>query len=242
MDYRLALMTGIDFPIDQCGLIIHQPTLKEISYVGEQDFFMGVQLLCINKAMYETPDLNLQEVSDFTIFMQLINEKNMKDKKENVKTALQILFPSYQILFTPRSILFNQEDISLIIDEGNFTSLQETLNAMLCLYQSGKQSFNPEGKKAKEIAQKLQKARERAAEMKKHEEGGEGSAFSQYLSVITVGIGSMSLQDAVNLTIYQLYDIVERYSLYVNWDLDVRSRLAGAKAERPLDNWMKSIH
>jgi hypothetical protein len=29
--------------------------------------------------------------------------------------------------------------------------------------------------------------------MKKHEEGGEGSAFSQYLSVITVGIGSMSL-------------------------------------------------
>jgi hypothetical protein len=38
----------------------------------------------------------------------------------------------------------------------------------------------------------------------------------------------MSLEDCMNLTIYQLYDLVERYMLYVNWDMDIRSRLAGA--------------
>jgi len=37
-------------------------------------------------------------------------------------------------------------------------------------------------------------------------------------------------------------DLVERYMLYTNWDLDVRSRLAGAKGEKKLDNWMKNIH
>jgi hypothetical protein len=41
MDYRLALMTGIDFPLDDCNLIIHQPSIKEISYIGEATFFMG---------------------------------------------------------------------------------------------------------------------------------------------------------------------------------------------------------
>jgi hypothetical protein len=54
------------------------------------------------------------------------------------------------------------------------------------------------------------------------------SIFSQYLSTLTVGLHSMSLEDCMNLTMYQLYDLVERYMLYVNWDLDIRSRLAGA--------------
>jgi len=30
--------------------------------------------------------------------------------------------------------------------------------------------------------------------------------------------------------------------LWVNWDLDVRMRLAGGKPEDKPDNWMKNIH
>jgi hypothetical protein len=41
----------------------------------------------------------------------------------------------------------------------------------------------------------------------------------------------MSLEDCMNLTMYQLYDLVERYMLYVNWDMDIRCRLAGGKPE-----------
>jgi len=52
----------------------------------------------------------------------------------------------------------------------------------------------------------------------------------------------MSLQDCEELTMYQLFDLVERYMLYVNWDLDIRSRLAGAKSEKQPENWMKNIH
>lgn len=45
MDFRLALMTGVDIPIPNLGLTIHQPTLKEISMLGEEDFFIGIQCL-----------------------------------------------------------------------------------------------------------------------------------------------------------------------------------------------------
>ena len=31
MDIRLALMTGVDIPIQELQLILHQPTIKEIS-------------------------------------------------------------------------------------------------------------------------------------------------------------------------------------------------------------------
>jgi hypothetical protein len=52
----------------------------------------------------------------------------------------------------------------------------------------------------------------------------------------------MSIQDMADLTIYQLYDLVERYNLYLAWDIDVRSRLAGGKPDKHPDNWMKNIH
>jgi hypothetical protein len=46
----------------------------------------------------------------------------------------------------------------------------------------------------------------------------------------------------MDLTMFQLYDLVERYMLYINWDMDVRCRLAGGKPDNQPDNWMKSIH
>ena len=51
MDIRLALMTGIDIPVPELQTAVHQPTIKEISYIGEQEFFIGLQTLSINKNM-----------------------------------------------------------------------------------------------------------------------------------------------------------------------------------------------
>lgn len=66
--------------------------------------------------------------------------------------------------------------------------------------------------------------------------------FGQYISILTVGLGSMTVNDCISLTMYQLYDLVERYSLYINWDLDIRAKLAGSTDNKPVDNWMKQIH
>jgi hypothetical protein len=52
----------------------------------------------------------------------------------------------------------------------------------------------------------------------------------------------MDLESLTNLTMFQLYDLIERYGLYVNWDIDLRSRLAGGKPDKHPDDWMKNIH
>jgi len=41
-DIRLALMTGIDIPIPECNIVIHQPTIKEISLIGEEEYFSAI--------------------------------------------------------------------------------------------------------------------------------------------------------------------------------------------------------
>lgn len=238
-DYRLALMTGVDIPIPELQVTIHQPTIKEISMIGEQDFFIGIQILCIDKKMYIEDESLLANTTNFQIFMTMLNEQQMADKKQAVQQVLTLLFPQTKIIFTPRSILLNINQENIIIDEGNFEQLQDVLIQQFCLQGSGQEQYNPKDKKAREIAQKLMKARQKVARLKATENSG--SMFTQYLSVLTIGT-SLTLKDAMELTMYQLYDLIERYSMYLNWDIDIRSRMAGAKVDKPVENWMKQIH
>ena len=241
MDTRLALMCGTDYPVPECQLTIHQPRIKEISLIGENDFFTGIQCLCLNKSMFVKDESLLSTTNNFQIFMTVMAEKEAADKKAAVQQVCTLLFPQDKVLFTPRSMMISREGNSILIDETNFEYLQQALSAICCLKTGpmDQQVFNPADKKAKEIAEKLMRGRQRVAAQK-----GETnvSVFSQYLSILTVGLNSMALQDLTDLTMYQLYDLVERYMLYVNWDMDVRCRLAGGKPDSQPDNWMKNIH
>lgn len=238
-DSRLALMCGADIPIPECQLVIHQPTLKEIALIGESEFFVGVQTLCINKNMISQGETLLEDTNNFQIFMMIMQEKETADKKEAVKQLFSLIFPKQQLLITPRSIILRDSEVSITIDEKNFEALQKIANEIFCINTGPMETraFNPQGKKAKEIADKLMRARQRVAEQK-----AEGSIFSQYISTLTVGLNSMSIFDCEKLTMYQLFDLVERYMLYVNWDLDIKSRLAGGSSDKQPDNWMKNIH
>ena len=236
MDYRLALMTGVDIPIPECNIILHQPTIKEISYIGETDFFTGAQCLCISKNMYSGEGLG--DISNFALFMMMMQDERTKDKKASVQQILTILFPQYKVFFTPRAIVFNLNGETFMIDEGNFEKLQEVLIKVFCLSASGQESFNPANEAAKKIAEKIMAGRKKVAEEKAK---NKSSIFTQYLSVLSIGV-PMNLIDIVNLTQYQMYDLVERYQMYKNWDLDMQARMAGAKSDSKPEDWMRSIH
>lgn len=240
MDVRLALMAGTDIPVPECQLIVHQPTITEISFVGEENFFVGVQTLCLNKTMFIQDESVLEQVNNFQIFMTVINDKSTADKKEAVKQVLKLILPKYQVMMTPKSIVVNEEGASHMIDEDNFEAFQEALKLIFCAKTGpmNQQTFNPANAKAKEIADKLMKGRQRVAQQK-----GElnVSVFSQYLSILTIGL-HIPITELLKTTMFQLYDLMERYTLYINWDIDIRSRLAGGKPENQPENWMKNIH
>lgn len=237
MDYRLALMCGKDMPIPECELVIHQPTIEEIAMIGEDDFYSGAQCLCINKTMFSQGKNDLSNTNNFQIFMMIIQEKEAADKKFAVQQVLTLLFPNYKVSFTPNSMIMMGPQM-VTIDESNFEKLQEIMRLIFCVKDEPSISYNPSNDKARDIAQKLMRGKQRVAELK-----GEthASIISQYLSTLAVGL-QQSLRDLTNLTLFQLYDLIERYSLYINWDIDIRSRLAGGKPDKQPDNWMKNIH
>lgn len=241
MDIRLALMTGTDIPIPECQLTIHQPSIKEIAYIGEDDFFKGVQTLCLNKSMFVQEGKTVPEnITNFYIFMTIVGEKQTADKAEAVKQVLALVFPQYKIMFSPQSIIFQKDTETYLVDENNFEQLQVTLREVFCS-KSGpmdQQAFNPANQKAREIAEKLMRGRQRVAEQNG---SANASVFSQYLSTLSIGL-HIPVGELEKYTIFQLFDSMERYLLYINWDIDIRSRLAGAKPDGKPDNWMKNIH
>lgn len=249
----LQLLSGIDIPVLTLQTTIHQPTIKEIAMVGEFEFFQAVQILCFNKstilAANPKGSSGLLNMNNFQIFMTLITDPQIQDsakKKNDILSILTILFPQYSAQFLPRGIFFNnpQTKHSFTLDERNFDEVQAIIN-MVCGMSnsvSGQNgNFNPRGQKAAEIAAKLMKGRARAA-AQRGESSSTNGVLSRYVSILTVGLQSMSLNDCLNLTIYQLYDLIERYGLYTAWDLDIKSRLAGGKPDSKPDDWMKNIH
>lgn len=242
MDNRVALLTGIDIPIPEIAITLHQPTIKEIGMIGEKEFFVAAQCLCINKSLYTEDENALSNTTNFQIFMTVVNQEGQEDKKDAVKKLLTILFPSSKsIVFMPSgSLMLNNGTENVIIDENNFEVLQAVFKQVFCLAESGQESFNPGNDAAKKIADKLMRARQKVAQQKAAENGN-GSIFAQYLSILSLAEG-LSIRELSEYTVYMLYDQIERYMLYTNWDLDIRQRLAGGKPDSSPDNWMKIIH
>lgn len=243
MDIRLALMCGTDIPVPECQLIVHQPLIKEIALIGEEDFFTGLQCLCVNKNKLAVEEEAIKNKTNFEIFMTIFNQKEDIEKKKAIQQVCTLLFPNFKVNFTPRSIMLLGGPHPIAIDQNNFEPLQNAIALIGCLNSSSNssQSFNPADKRAAEIAKKIMKGRQKVAQ-EKAAKGGEGSIISQYISILTIGLHSMGLQDIMNLTLYQLYDLVERYKLYTSWDLDIKSRLAGGSPDSQPDDWMKNLH
>lgn len=170
-----------------------------------------------------------------------MSEKETADKKFAVQQTLTLFLPDYKISFTPRSIMLNGEQGMITIDENNFEALQTVVEQICCIRNGPTEAggFNPANRKAQEIADKIMRGRQIVAAQRGE---ANSSILSRYISILTVGLNSMGLEDVLNLTLYQLYDLVERYMLYTNWDMDARARLAGAKPDESPENWMKNIH
>lgn len=242
MDVRLALMAGKDIPIPELEMTIHQPRVEEIALIGEEDFFSGAHSFCINKKLAIDNKELLQKVTNFDIFMMIMKEKETADKKFAVSQLSTLLFQNYKMSFTPKTLLFSGNGEIKSVDKNTFDILQEAVSLVCCLRQGpqDQQTFNPIDEKGAEIARKLMRARQIVAE-KKQQNGESGSILTNYLSVLTVGL-HYPLDKLLNLTLFQLYDLVERYSLYIDWDLQIRSKLAGGKGDSKIENWMKNIH
>lgn len=238
-------MAGIDVPIPELQLIAHVPTIKEIALMGESKFFSAIQYLCLDKEALIQDEFLLSTLTNFQVLMKVLEQSQDKEKKKNIVTLLTLLFPEKRAMLTKNSIILTQQGEGIqpiLIDDNNFGVFQDALKEILCvnsIFQGHNIIYKPANAKAKEIADKIMKGRQKVAEIKAKENGGDKSVLTRYVSILTIGLSAMSLQDCLNLNMFQLFDLMERYNAYLEWDIDLRVRLAGGKPEKQVESWMK---
>ena len=109
---RLMLDTKANIPFPAAQLTIVQPSVKDISLLGEEsNFLVSVNALTKNyRAIKDNFDLS--QLSNFEIFMTMMMEKdaNVQKIKQDVEQMLSLLFPNHQIMMTPQSIILINEE------------------------------------------------------------------------------------------------------------------------------------
>ena len=241
LDY-LLLQSGVDIPFAQARLSIHQPRLREISYIGESNFHIGSHFLLFDKNKLSSEDrINLEGQSNFNIFMSVMNSHEKAVHKTYALMVLALLFPEARLKIEADKILLQLENFSSCINETNFKEFQSIIAQMFCLEEVEEEGeFNPADDLARAIAEKMKKGKQ-----KRNKAKGENteniSIYGKYISILAVGL-KKDKNELSNYTIPQLRDEFERFILKQDFDVYLKAKLAGAKDLEEVKNWMEDLH
>ena len=242
MENELLFLSGNDIPFAAAGLVIHQPSLKEIAYLGEETFFTGCEFLNFSKDMLTEEDKShLEAYSNFDILMSIMKEKNATVLKNKlcIEMVLSLIFPIYQIEIKSEYIsLVGQDEIEHRIDNNNFEEFKDILVTMFRLTKRDKSEYQPMGEMAKRIADKLKKRHQKLAESKDKQKI---AILSRYISILATG-QKKDINALFQYTVYQLFDEFSRFQLKTSYDIYVQARMAGAKDMKDPEDWMKDLY
>lgn len=245
LDYTSLLMAGVDVPIPELQITIHTPTIGEIARIGEEQYFLASQYLCLEKEQLIQDKTLLLSLSNFQVLMKVLEQSQDKEKKSAILSLLTLLFPDYAPIITKNSIILSSMEEGkepVLIDDSNFEIFQSVLKEILCihsLFQGDNIIYNPANSRAQEIADKLMKARQKVQAQKSS--NSSGSILTRYRSILAVAKVA-TLSESLTYNLFQLFDLIERYTNYVEWDTDLRVRLAGGTPEKTPDSWMRDLH
>lgn len=239
------LMSGNDIPFESAGLIIHVPTMKELSLIGEETFYSGCEAWLFNKDnLSETDKTTLEDQSNFNIFIAMMRDKShaTASRRMGAKAILALMFPNYQVRMQSGAVVLSKDLREYQITEKNFSEFQTYFAKIFCLEKSNAKKYNPSDAYAEYLAKKFQ-ARDKKLQELRNESGEQkiDGIWARQISVLSIGI-PMGIEQLLNCTLYQLFDLYKRYELKWAYDIHLKAQLAGAKNLEEVEYWMKDIH
>lgn len=239
---ELLLLSGSDIPFPQGLLVIHPPTLKEISFIGEENLFTGASILNFSKDILDNAE-ELKQYSDFNIFLAFLKDKSTNpSSKISVNMVLGLLFPDYSITLEQDGIYLTKEGQSSpsFINNDNFEQFKEIIVEIFCIKRIlDNKDYNPSGVLSQQIADQIKKGKQKIQQNRNEKQ--KISILSRYASILAVGL-KKDLNSLMNYTVYQILDEYERFVLKEAYDIYIKAKMAGADKLEEVDNWQKDLY
>ena len=257
---KLTIMTGLDILIPNTSVKVHQPTINEIALIGEEKLFSSLSLFMINTEDFKANLLKVSNIesdaekdliknlNDYSILLFLLNSdiearnngREGSSTEEFCKLIFNLLFVDYDFIFSQTTFkihLIDKKEGTILDFNSELFMILKDIVSQIFLFNKffGENKYNPVNSKAEEIANKMKKSQGKIDAQKGTQQN---SLFSNMISIL--GATGHDIVSLNKLTICQLYNLFERFSLYMQYDQSIKAALAGSTKVDIVD-WFQQI-
>jgi len=243
---RLKMYFGVPYKIAyECGEIeIKQPTIGNILYFGEREFYSMLNVFISNPTSYRLQlwdmGVDWNKISDYELFCMLIKTLNVESTRLLFGDLDFRLFDLYgkKVEDTEVVTLYNKEQ-QIEIDENTYKCIAEYLRLMFNIY--------PKVEKAKGKVTKEAIIDEERMNLEIQKKSNKNT--STLLPLVSACINhpgfKYKLEELKNMGIVQFMDSVQRLQIYESTTALMRGIYSGMVDTKGLDkdalNFMRSI-
>ena len=224
-DLELLLLSGL--PIELEMGILYPLKLKDIIKLRYSKYNYYISLLLIDKSKLQDENIDLNNINNFDIVFQscLMDEKFRKSYFE----MLEFFFKE-TVQLGNGFFYFDELNKKKIIYKDNFDEIIRLLKEINSITNKEENEFNPANDKAKEIAERIKKAREKINKVKA--KSGEDLSLSDLISAFAFYNKNTDLNSIFEMTIYQFNNQFQRMQLVNNYEISIQSLLHGADPKK----------
>jgi len=232
IDDELRLLKGSSFFVDE--IEIKPFTIGEIVEIG-----YGEYLKYLNIFIFEVRDFILElpeEYKEINIFDLLLNSGQ--------KELLEVFLNGIDFFIKPKQMDVNMSNNEIIIDNkkinrNNWDDIRKIIKIQNCVKKNKEEEYNPANEEARKII-------ERIKALKKEHPQKELITLSSIISGVAYKSNNINILNIWNLTIYQLYDALDRLSLIDNYQFTLSGIYAGTVDSKNINmkdiNWIKILN
>ena len=235
---ELQLMRGRGIKVGD--FLIKPLSIGEIEELTESKYFQYISMLGITKESFQIDD---ESVSLFDlVFVVCTKEEDfrilfLKSMSHFLREEVSMYIDDDYFFYTE-----NEEECK-IINETNFESIIEVVKLQNCLTKkTDEDEDNPADEKTRQILERQKRARALLAKAKKGDDDGEPLTLSDLVSILSSNGNGVTPFNVWDMNFYWFNNQFNRMKMLDEYDINIRSLLAGAKAEDiDLKHWMGKI-
>lgn len=216
--------------------LIYSPTLGEIAQIGAQTFYNYISLLTISKKELEKENSEISEIM-YLIATSLLNQ----DFFQLIQQAF-LFFIKEKITMIPEiaCIQIGELEEQRLLTAENFSEFQTYIKAVCALgKQEGKETSD--NAYVRSIQEKIRKGQAIVASLKA-EKDNDDPELVDLISAFLANSTEVNIENIWNMCYYTFQTQFRRMQMIEEYDLNIRSALAGAKIPKEkMKHWIRKI-
>jgi hypothetical protein len=224
LDLKLKLQSGESVYVDDKVGYIKPLTLREIIKYGYTKYLLKLNVFTLEASQLVGDDSKDLDINAFDI----VAIHGGDELREELEKALKLFLGDDAIVDVRKKIIYVGDRV---IDRENFDKVREVLKWQNALKKFGEDSTTEEeeSESVRRIKEKLKRGRDLVAKAKKEESEDGDIDLADILRAVASKSFSLNKLNIYDLTIFQLYEEFKSLELLDQYELSIKSLMAGAK-------------